>query len=58
MKTPLPVSEVRYSPESQHRHTLFSGTQIIQAKGGSASGKGAIAVVTHTGTSEHTVLLQ
>ncbi|GAA6107235.1 cation-transporting ATPase 13A2 isoform X1 [Tachysurus ichikawai] len=49
MKTPLPVSEVKYSPESQRRHTLFCGTQIIQAKGGCPSGKGAIAVVTQTG---------
>ncbi|XP_027026323.2 cation-transporting ATPase 13A2 isoform X1 [Tachysurus fulvidraco] len=49
MKTPLPVSEVKYSPESQRRHTLFCGTQIIQAKGGCPSGKGAVAVVTQTG---------
>lgn len=58
MKTPLPVSEVKYSPESQRRHTLFCGTQIIQAKGGCLSGKGAIAVVTRTGNSEHRILLQ
>ncbi|XP_066529364.1 cation-transporting ATPase 13A2 isoform X2 [Hoplias malabaricus] len=49
MKTPLPVSDSLYSPESQRRHTLFCGTQIIQAKGGSSAGKGAIAVVTSTG---------
>ncbi|TSR39560.1 Cation-transporting ATPase 13A2 [Bagarius yarrelli] len=49
MKTALPVSEIKYSPEAQRRHTLFCGTQIIQAKGGSPSGKGAIAVVTNTG---------
>ncbi|KAM9445089.1 polyamine-transporting ATPase 13A2 isoform 1-T1 [Clarias gariepinus] len=49
MKTPLPISEVKYTPESQRRHTLFCGTQIIQAKGGSHLGKGAIAVVTRTG---------
>ncbi|XP_058265478.1 cation-transporting ATPase 13A2 isoform X2 [Hemibagrus wyckioides] len=49
MKTPLPVSDVTYSPESQRRHTLFCGTHIIQAKGGCPSGKGAIAVVTQTG---------
>lgn len=58
MKTPLPVSEIKYSPESQRRHALFCGTQIIQAKGGCPSGKGAIAVVTHTGNSEHVLLLQ
>ncbi|XP_060794319.1 cation-transporting ATPase 13A2 isoform X2 [Neoarius graeffei] len=49
MKTPLPASEVKYSPESHRRHTLFCGTQLIQAKGGCPSGKGAIAVVTRTG---------
>lgn len=58
MKTPLPVSEVKYSPESQRRHTLFCGTQLIQAKGGCPSGKGTIAVVTRTGNSEHRMLLQ
>uniref|UniRef100_A0A8C1IA76 ATPase cation transporting 13A2 n=1 Tax=Cyprinus carpio TaxID=7962 RepID=A0A8C1IA76_CYPCA len=49
MKTPLSVSEATYSPESQRRHTLFCGTQLIQAKGGGSAGNGAIAVVTHTG---------
>ncbi|KAF4078076.1 hypothetical protein AMELA_G00195310 [Ameiurus melas] len=49
MKTPLPASELKYSPESQRRHTLFCGTQLIQAKGGCPSGKGTIAVVTRTG---------
>lgn len=58
MKTPLPVTEVKYNPESQRRHTLFCGTQIIQAKGGCPSGKGAIAVVTNTGNSKHRILLQ
>lgn len=48
MKTPLSNSEATYNPESQRRHTLFCGTQIIQAKGG-GPGKGAIAVVTCTG---------
>lgn len=58
MKTPLPVTDVTYSPESQRRHTLFCGTHIIQAKGGCPSGKGAIAVVTQTGNCEHRILLQ
>ncbi|XP_059383849.1 polyamine-transporting ATPase 13A2-like [Carassius carassius] len=49
MKTPLSVSEATYSPESQRRHALFCGTQLIQAKGGGSAGIGAIAVVTHTG---------
>ncbi len=49
MKTPLSVSEATYSPESQRRHTLFCGTQLIQAKGGGSAGNGAIAVVTRTG---------
>uniref|UniRef100_A0A8C2KSI2 ATPase cation transporting 13A2 n=1 Tax=Cyprinus carpio TaxID=7962 RepID=A0A8C2KSI2_CYPCA len=45
MKTPLSVSEATYSPESQRRHTLFCGTQLIQAKGGGSAGNGAIAVM-------------
>ncbi|XP_050952635.1 cation-transporting ATPase 13A2 isoform X2 [Labeo rohita] len=49
MKTPLSVSEATYSPESQRRHTLFCGTQLIQAKGGGSAGNGVIAVVTRTG---------
>ncbi|KAF4096684.1 cation-transporting ATPase 13A2 isoform X1 [Onychostoma macrolepis] len=49
MKTPLSVSEATYSPESQRRHTLFCGTQLIQAKGGGSARNGAIAVATHTG---------
>uniref|UniRef100_A0A671RNC8 Probable cation-transporting ATPase 13A2 n=1 Tax=Sinocyclocheilus anshuiensis TaxID=1608454 RepID=A0A671RNC8_9TELE len=49
MKMPLSVSESAYSPESQRRHTLFCGTQLIQAKGGVSAGNGAIAVVTCTG---------
>ncbi|XP_068454517.1 polyamine-transporting ATPase 13A2 isoform X2 [Clinocottus analis] len=45
LKTPLPTGEMRYSSETeQRRHTLFCGTQLIQAKGG-----GAVAVVTSTG---------
>ncbi|XP_076874519.1 polyamine-transporting ATPase 13A2 [Brachyhypopomus gauderio] len=48
MKTPLPENSVRYGPEAQRRHTLFCGTQVIQAKGTSV-GKGAVAVVTRTG---------
>uniref|UniRef100_A0A8C2G8W0 ATPase cation transporting 13A2 n=1 Tax=Cyprinus carpio TaxID=7962 RepID=A0A8C2G8W0_CYPCA len=49
MKTPLSVSEATYRSESQPRHTLFCGTQLIQAKGGGPAGNGAIAVVTCTG---------
>ncbi|XP_067302302.1 cation-transporting ATPase 13A2 isoform X2 [Pseudorasbora parva] len=49
MKTPLSISGATYSPESQRRHTLFCGTQLIQAKGGGPAGNGAIAVVTRTG---------
>ncbi|XP_056279405.1 cation-transporting ATPase 13A2 isoform X2 [Pseudoliparis swirei] len=46
LKTPLPAGEGRYSSETeQRRHTLFCGTQLIQAKGCS----GAVAVVTSTG---------
>lgn len=49
MKTPLSTSGATYSPESERRHTLFCGTQLIQAKGGGPAGNGAIAVVTRTG---------
>uniref|UniRef100_A0A4W4G1E9 P-type ATPase A domain-containing protein n=1 Tax=Electrophorus electricus TaxID=8005 RepID=A0A4W4G1E9_ELEEL len=49
MKTPLPDNKERYSPEAQRRHTLFCGTQVIQAKGGHSSGNGAVVVVTRTG---------
>lgn len=49
MKTPLSMSEDTYNAESQRRHTLFCGTQVIQAKGGGPDGKGVIAVVTRTG---------
>uniref|UniRef100_A0A8C7I5Y0 ATPase cation transporting 13A2 n=1 Tax=Oncorhynchus kisutch TaxID=8019 RepID=A0A8C7I5Y0_ONCKI len=49
MKTPLPAAGGRYSPETQRRHTLFCGTQCIQAKGGRPGRGGAIAVVTSTG---------
>uniref|UniRef100_A0A8C2XRT5 ATPase cation transporting 13A2 n=1 Tax=Cyclopterus lumpus TaxID=8103 RepID=A0A8C2XRT5_CYCLU len=48
LKTPLPTGEGRYSSETeQRRHTLFCGTQLIQAKGWGSSG--AVAVVTSTG---------
>ncbi|KAK9515665.1 hypothetical protein VZT92_026292 [Zoarces viviparus] len=46
LKTPLPTGEGRYSSETERRHTLFCGTQLIQAKGG---GSDAVAVVTSTG---------
>ncbi|XP_068589338.1 polyamine-transporting ATPase 13A2 isoform X2 [Cebidichthys violaceus] len=46
LKTPLPTGEGRYSSETERRHTLFCGTQLIQAKGG---GSNAVAVVTSTG---------
>ncbi|CAB1427291.1 unnamed protein product [Pleuronectes platessa] len=49
LKTPLPAGEGRYSSETERRHTLFCGTQLIQAKGGGAGSGGAIAVVTSTG---------
>ncbi|KAG7269534.1 hypothetical protein CRUP_025258, partial [Coryphaenoides rupestris] len=46
LKTPLPpTADCRYSSEGHRRHTLFCGTQLIQAKGG------ASAVVTSTGFS-------
>ncbi|XP_070695999.1 polyamine-transporting ATPase 13A2 [Pempheris klunzingeri] len=49
LKTPLPPGEGRYSSEAERRHTLFCGTQLIQAKGGGPGAGGAIAVVTSTG---------
>eukprot|EP00064_Thunnus_orientalis_P013623 superscaffoldBa00002249_g13662 len=49
LKTPLPAGEGRYSSETERRHTLFCGTQLIQAKGGRPGGGGAVAVVTSTG---------
>uniref|UniRef100_A0A8C9WW82 ATPase cation transporting 13A2 n=1 Tax=Sander lucioperca TaxID=283035 RepID=A0A8C9WW82_SANLU len=49
LKTPLLAGEGRYSSETEHRHTLFCGTQLIQAKGGGPGGSGAVAVVTSTG---------
>ncbi|KAM8796346.1 polyamine-transporting ATPase 13A2 [Eudromia elegans] len=51
MKTPLPAggpaARAAYSPEEHRRHTLFCGTQLIQAK--SYAGKEVLAVVTRTG---------
>ncbi|XP_040389701.1 polyamine-transporting ATPase 13A2 isoform X4 [Cygnus olor] len=51
MKTPLPAcggaASAVYSPEEHRRHTLFCGTQVIQAK--SYVGKEVLAVVTRTG---------
>ncbi|NXW09951.1 AT132 ATPase, partial [Fregetta grallaria] len=51
MKTPLPAgsqaASTIYSPEEHRRHTLFCGTQVIQAK--SYVGRGVLAVVTRTG---------
>ncbi|XP_066462433.1 polyamine-transporting ATPase 13A2 isoform X2 [Eleutherodactylus coqui] len=51
MKTPLPhgpsVADTVYSSDSHRRHTLFCGTQIIQAK--SYLDSEVIAVVTKTG---------
>uniref|UniRef100_A0A8C5DSK0 P-type ATPase A domain-containing protein n=1 Tax=Gouania willdenowi TaxID=441366 RepID=A0A8C5DSK0_GOUWI len=49
LKTTLPVGEKKYCPETERRHTLFCGTQLIQAKGGGEDGCGAVAVVTSTG---------
>ncbi|XP_029361895.1 polyamine-transporting ATPase 13A2 [Echeneis naucrates] len=49
LKTPLPAGEGKYNSETERRHTLFCGTQIIQAKGGRPGGGGALAVVTSTG---------
>lgn len=51
LKTPLPAAERMYSSETERRHTLFCGTQLIQAKGGGRGGSGAVAVVTSTGES-------
>ncbi|XP_009869715.1 PREDICTED: LOW QUALITY PROTEIN: probable cation-transporting ATPase 13A2, partial [Apaloderma vittatum] len=51
MKTPLlagsQAASTLYSPEEHRRHTLFCGTQVIQAK--SYVGKEVLAVVTRTG---------
>uniref|UniRef100_A0A669FA00 ATPase cation transporting 13A2 n=1 Tax=Oreochromis niloticus TaxID=8128 RepID=A0A669FA00_ORENI len=49
LKTPLQASDRKYSSDTERRHTLFSGTQLIQAKGGRPGGVGAVAVVTSTG---------
>uniref|UniRef100_A0AAY4EH67 Cation-transporting ATPase n=1 Tax=Denticeps clupeoides TaxID=299321 RepID=A0AAY4EH67_9TELE len=49
MKTPLPAGDQQYNADTQKRHTLYCGTQIIQARGGMPGGRGAIAVVTRTG---------
>ncbi|XP_034027851.1 cation-transporting ATPase 13A2 isoform X2 [Thalassophryne amazonica] len=49
LKTSLPAGEGRYSPESARRHTLFCGTEIIQAKAGGMGATGAVAIVMSTG---------
>nr|XP_046252815.1 cation-transporting ATPase 13A2 isoform X2 [Scatophagus argus]XP_046252816.1 cation-transporting ATPase 13A2 isoform X2 [Scatophagus argus] len=49
LKTPLPAGERTYSSETERRHTLFCGTQVIQAKSGGPGGSSAVAVVTSTG---------
>lgn len=49
MKTALPPGGGQYNPEAQRRHTLYCGTQLIQAKGAGPGGGGVIAVVTNTG---------
>ncbi|CAN9515694.1 unnamed protein product [Ophioblennius macclurei] len=49
LKTSLPAADRIYNSESDRRHTLFCGTQLIQAKGGRPGGVGAVAVVTSTG---------
>ncbi|XP_061592623.1 cation-transporting ATPase 13A2 isoform X2 [Cololabis saira] len=49
LKTPLPAGDGTYSSDTERRHTVFCGTQIIQAKGGRPGGSGAVAVVTSTG---------
>lgn len=49
LKTPLPACDRLYNSASEPRHTLFCGTQLIQAKGGGPRGSGAVAVVTSTG---------
>lgn len=56
MKTPLPMTEERYSTETQRRHTLFCGTQAIQAKGGCPGGRGAVAVVVSTGYTHYYII--
>ncbi|NXN80616.1 AT132 ATPase, partial [Bombycilla garrulus] len=47
MKTPLPAAGATYCPEEHRRHTLFCGTQVIQAK--AYVGGEVLAVVTRTG---------
>ncbi|NXH83109.1 AT132 ATPase, partial [Edolisoma coerulescens] len=51
MKTPLPAggqaAGAAYCPEEHRRHTLFGGTQLIQAR--PYAGGDVLAVVTHTG---------
>ncbi|KAL2296690.1 hypothetical protein Nmel_016026, partial [Mimus melanotis] len=51
MKTPLPAGgqagSAPYCPEEHRRHTLFCGTQLIQAK--AYAGAEVLAVVTRTG---------
>ncbi|NXH54570.1 AT132 ATPase, partial [Rhabdornis inornatus] len=51
MKTPLPAggqaASSTYCPEEHRRHTLFCGTQLIQAK--AYAGGEVLAVVTRTG---------
>uniref|UniRef100_A0A8C9RWR4 ATPase cation transporting 13A2 n=1 Tax=Scleropages formosus TaxID=113540 RepID=A0A8C9RWR4_SCLFO len=49
MKTPLPASGGRYSLDTHRKHTLFCGTQVIQAKEGCRDGNWALAIVTRTG---------
>lgn len=56
MKTPLPdgpqAINLIYSPEEHKRHTLFCGTQVLQAK--SYVGQDVLAVVTRTGKHQAT----
>ncbi|XP_048182250.1 polyamine-transporting ATPase 13A2 isoform X2 [Corvus hawaiiensis] len=51
MKTPLPAggqaAGAAYCPEEHRRHTLFCGTQVIQAR--AYAGTDVLAVVTRTG---------
>uniref|UniRef100_A0A3P8NGV9 Cation-transporting P-type ATPase N-terminal domain-containing protein n=1 Tax=Astatotilapia calliptera TaxID=8154 RepID=A0A3P8NGV9_ASTCA len=49
LKTPLQAGDRQYRSDTEHRHTLFSGTKIIQAKCGKSGDDGAVAVVTNTG---------
>ncbi|XP_062316016.1 cation-transporting ATPase 13A2 isoform X1 [Osmerus eperlanus] len=49
MKTALPPGGGQYNPDAQRRHTLYCGTQLIQAKGAGPGRRGVIAVVTNTG---------